>query len=445
MSRKRSFVIGALLLALPNILQNLVTNLAALVDNLMVGGLQEHAIAGVTITNQVVFIVTIVLFGIGGTAGIFIPQYKGIGNEEKMTEVFKVSLILSVAVGIFFFLVSFFFSDAVLSIFATETATLQEAQIYLRYVQFTFLILPITLAIGGAFRFSGFVKIPMYLAILTVIISTVLNFALINGNLGAPALGVAGAGIGTLIARMVELVVFLLLTVYIKSPVKIKLATFFKLEGTMFRRFIEKGYGLVLNEFFWAFGMQAVTIIYTMRISENIAAMSIASTFSKLVFVGIGGMSVVFSIYLGEYLGRNDFDKAKMDARRLKTISAFMGLTLGIIVLIVSVFLVDFFDVTPHVRNMGMTILVIQVSLSWLYYLNGSYYFILRSGGDTKGVLIIDSLFTWAIMIPAAFLVGFFGLPLPIHFFIIQLFELVKLTLAHGLYKKARWLNNLTV
>jgi len=442
--QKKSFVIGALLLALPNILQNLVTNLAALVDNLMVGGLQEHAIAGVTITNQVVFIVTIVMFGIGGTAGIFIPQYKGIGDEKKMTEFFKVSLILSVVVGVIFFFIAFFAPDFILGFFATDPETIYEARSYLKFIQYTFLILPISLAIGGAFRFSGYVKIPMYLAIVTVVISTFLNFGLIHGNLGMPALGVEGAAIGTLVARAVELIIFIILTIYVKSPVKIQLRTFLKLEAALFKIFLQKGYGLVLNEFFWAFGVQALAVIYTMRLSDNIAAMSISQTFGKLIWVGMGGMSVVFSIYLGEHLGRGDFDRAKHDAKRLQMMSGLMGFSIGIVVFISSFFLIDFFDVAPEILRTGQTLLLITVGVAGLNYLNAGYFFILRAGGDTKGVLIIDSLFTWAIMIPAAFVIGRFGFVLPLHFFLVQLFEIIKFLIARSLYNKGTWLNNLT-
>jgi len=443
--KKRSFIIGAFFLALPNILQNLVTNLAALVDNLMVGGLQEHAIAGVTITNQIVFIFIGILFGISGTAGIFITQYNGIGNEKKVTETFKISLIISIVISVIVFLTMQFAPELVLRFFATNPETKAEATAYLRFIQYTFLILPISLSIGNAFRFCGFVKIPMYIAIITVSLSTFLNFGLIHGNLGMPALGVTGAALGTLIARVVELVIFLVLTVYIKSPIKLQISTFFKLKSDMFKTFLQKGYGLVLNEFFWAFGFQTLTVIYTMRISENIAALSIATTFSSLIWVGMGGMNVVFSIYLGGHLGRNDFDKAKDDAKRLKTISSFMGLTLGTVVFIISLFLVDFFDVAPEVLRTGQIILLISVGFSWLHYLNASYFFILRAGGDTKGVLIIDSLFSWAVMIPAAFVIGRFGLPLPIHFFSVQLFEFAKFGVARRLYSKGTWLNNLTI
>jgi len=445
MDTKKSFVMGALFLALPNIVQNLITNLAALVDNLMVGGLQEHAIAGVTIVNQVVFIFTIVMFGIGGTAGIFIPQYKGIGDEKKMTEVFKISLILSMVFGVVFFFIMGVVPEIVLRFFATDGDTISEALSYLRFIQYTLLILPISFAIGSAFRFCGHVKIPMYLAMITVGISTFLNVGLIHGNFGMPALGVEGAALGTLIARIVELVILVVLTRYVKSPVKIHFRRFFKLEGVMFKSFLEKGYGLILNEFFWVFGMQVLTVIYTMRISENIAAMSIASTFAKLIWVGMGGMSVVFSIYLGEHLGRNDFEAARRDARRLKVFSAVLGLTLAGLVFMASFFLMGLYDVAPEVMRTGRLLLLINVGFSWLHYLNSSFYFILRSGGDTKGVLLIDSAFTWFIMIPAAFVIGQFGLFIPVHFLLVQLLEIVKYGVAYRLYKKGNWLNNLTI
>ena len=445
MSKKKSFMIGALLLALPNMLQNLVTNLAALVDNLMVGGLQEHAIAGVTITNQVIFIFTLVLFGIGGTAGIFIPQYNGIGNKKKVTEMFKISLLFSVLFGTIFFLIMQFIPELILGFFATNPATMSEAISYLRFIQYTLLILPISLAIGNAFRFCGYVKIPMYLAIITVILSTFLNFGLIHGNFGMPAMGVEGAALGTLIARVVELVIFIILTKYMKTPIKIQIRTFFNLKGAMLKSFIQKGYGLVLNEFFWAFGFQTLTVIYTMRLSEHIAAMSIASTFGKLIWVGMAGLSAVFSIYLGEHLARNNFDNAIRDAKKLKTMAAFLGIILGAFVFILSLFLIDFFDVSPQILRTGQILLLINIGFSPLTYLNVSYFFILRAGGDTKGVLIIDSLFSWVIVIPAAFMIGRFGLLLPIHFFLVQLFEFAKFGVAHRLYRKGEWLNNLTI
>ena len=443
--KKKSFLIGALFLDFPNILQNLVTNLAALVDNLMVGGLHEHAIAGVTITNQVVFIFIVLLFGVSGTAGIFITQYNGIGNDKKVTEIFKVSLIFSIIISVTFFFIMQFVPELILGFFAANPDTMAEAFSYLHFIQYTILILPISLSIANAFRFIGHVKIPMYISIITVALSTFLNFGLIHGNLGMPAMGVAGAGLGTLIARIVELVIFLVLTIYIKSPIKIQIRTFFELKGAMFKSFVQKGYGLVLNEFLWAFGFQTLTVIYTMRISENIAAMSIATTFSSLIWVGMGGISVVISIYLGGHLGRNDFDKAMHDSKRLKTISSFMGITLGSIVFILSLFLVNFFNVAPEIVRTGQIVLLISVGFSWLHYLNASYFFILRAGGDTKGVLIIDSLFTWIIMIPAAFIIGRFGLLLPVHFFLVQLFEFAKYGVANWLYKQGKWLNNLTV
>ena len=444
MKSKRTFIIGAFFLALPSVMQNIVTNLAGLVDNLMVGGLQEHAIAGVMITNQVVFICNLAIFGVIGTAGIFITQYNGIGDEKKVTEVFKISLLFSLAFGIIFFLIMSFVPEFILSFLAEDPDAITEARSYLRFIQYTLLILPVTLAIASAYRFYGFVKIPMYLAMMTVAISTFLNFGLIQGNFGMSALGVEGAALGTLIARGIELVISLGLIIWIKSPITIHFRSFFKLEASMLRVFILKGYGLVINDLIWGLGFQALTVIYTMQITENIAAMSIWSTFANLIWVGVGGLSVVFSIYLGENLGRGDFDKALSDAKILKKLSFFVGITLGVLVFILSIFLARFYEVTPEIMRTGQTLLLITVGVSWLIYLNTSYFAILRAGGDTKSVFILDSLFTWAVMIPVALITGRFGLPLPLRFFLVQLSEVIKLGVAHWLYRKGTWLKNLT-
>ena len=444
MSKKRSLFITALILAVPSILQNLVTNLSQMVDNLMVGPLQEHAIAGVTITNQIFFIFTIVLFGIGGTAGIFMPQFRSIGNEQKVAETFRVSLGFSIATGILFFSLLYFIPDVIFRLFANDPPTLENAHLYLRYILPTFLIFPISLAIGNAFRFTGYIRLPLYVSIITVTSNIFLNYSLIYGHFGFPAMGVQGAALGTMLARIIELAVFVSLTMLIKSPIKLNFAKLFDFEKTLLIHFVKKGYGLVLNELFWSMGMQTIVIIYTQRISSNIAALSIAQALGNMIFIGMGGMSVAFSIILGEHLGLERFKEAKHDAKKLLKMAAVMGLSLGISVFLLSLVLIQFYDVAPEITATAQRLILINASFSWLYYLNASFYFILRSGGDTRSVLFIDSGFTWVVVIPISFLLGSLGLALVFHFFLVQILEFLKLGVAVKMYNKGTWLNNLT-
>ncbi|MDL2211471.1 MATE family efflux transporter [Erysipelotrichaceae bacterium OttesenSCG-928-M19] len=445
MNLKKSFYYTAFFLALPNIIQQLVTNLSQMVDNLMVGRLQEIAIAGVTITNQIFFIFTVVMLGLTAAGGIFITQYKGARNDEKVTEVFRVVLLFSLGLGVLFFLAMHFTPETFLRIFAKDQVVIESALSYVQYIKYTFLIYPISLAIGASYRFCGLVKVPMYVAILSVIVNIIFNYCLIYGNFGFPALGVPGAAIATLIARVVELVILLYLTRRLETPIKVHLSKIFSFEKYVLTDFINKGYGLILNEFFWSFGMQVVVIVYTSKISENIAAMSIANVMTNLIFVGMSGMSVAISIIVGNSLGQGKFEQAKKDSRKLLKLSASVGLFLGITVIVVSYFITMLYDIAPETLQTARLVIVAAACFSWLYYLNVAYFYTLRVGGDTKSVLIMDSGFVWAVMIPVALLIGQLHLYLPLHYFLVQFFDLIKLAVARVRYRKGNWLINLTI
>ena len=445
MKVEKKFYLSALLLALPNIVQQLVTNFSQMVDNIMVGSLQEVAIAGVTISNQIFFVFLVVLLGFGATGGIFIAQYRGVNNDEKITEVFRITLLFSFGLGIIFFLALQFFPEVVFHIFAKDQETIASALSFMQYIKYTFLLFPISVAIASAYRFIGMVKIPMYVSIITVIITILLNYTLIYGNFGFPALGVPGAGIGTLIARIIELSIYLVLTKKLFTPVKVSITKAFCIELAVLKSFINKGYGLVTNEFMWALSIQLLTVVYTKRISDNIAAMSIANVLTNMIFIGMGGLSVAIAIIVGKSLGQGKFEKAKQDAHKLIKLGTILGIVLGIVVLIASFFVTMLYDVSPETLQAARIVILISTIFSGLYYLNSSYFFIIRAGGDTKSVLIMDSGFNWVIILPLALIIGQFISIMYLHFLIVQLLNFFKLAICHRMYKKDNWLINLTI
>ena len=445
MKSRKHFYITALMLALPNIIQQLVTNFSQMVDNIMVGRLQEIAIAGVTITNQIFFIFMIVLLGLGATGGIFISQYRGARNDEKITEVFRVVILFAVLVGIIFFLMLTFMPEVILGIFARDQATIDSALSYLQYIKYTFLIFPISMAIAASYRYISLVKIPMYVSMVTVVISMSLNYVLIYGHFGFPALGVPGAGIATLVARLVEVTIYIILTFKLVTPIRLSIKKAFTFESYVIKEYVKKGIGLVTNEFFWAFGLQMTIVIFTSRISDNIAAMSIAGVMTNLLFIGMGGMSVAVSIILGNSLGQGKFEQAKEDSKKLLKLCTLVGLTLGISVLIASYFITMLYDISPETLTTARLIILATTVFSWLYYLNAGLFFAIRTGGDTKSVLIMDSGFMWLVVIPGALIIGKFVPFMALHYFLVQLIDLLKLALARHMYKRDNWLNNLTI
>lgn len=445
MKEKKHYYLYVLSLALPNIIQQLITNISQLVDNLMVGRLNEIAIASVSITNQIFFIFTIVLLGLGATGGIFITQYKGARNEEKVSEVYRIILLFNIAVGLLFFILMSFFPVEIYSLFVKDMATINSALDYIAFIKYTFLIYPISIAIGTSFRYYGLVKISMYVVMLSAAVNVVFNYLLIYGNFGFPALGVYGAGMATFISRIVEVGVFIVLTYRLSTPIFTKVRQIFNFEKHIFKNFIDKATGLVTNEFLWALGIQVTSIIYTQRITENVAALSISSVLTNLIFIGMGGMSIAISIIVGNYLGQNKFKQAREDSKKLIKMSSLVGMFLGVVILGFSLIITQFYQVSDQTITTARTMILVSAAFSGLYYLNASIFFTLRAGGDTRSVLIMDSGFIWGIMVPVAFIIGQFSLYMPLHFFLVQLLDFIKLWIARKRYRKNTWLNNLTI
>ena len=212
-----------------------------------------------------------------------------------------------------------------------------------------------------------------------------------------------------------------------------------------FKNFIDKATGLVTNEFLWALGIQVTSIIYTQRITENVAALSISSVLTNLIFIGMGGMSIAISIIVGNYLGQNKFKQAKEDSKKLIKMSSLVGMFLGVVILGFSLIITQFYQVSDQTITTARTMILVSAAFSGLYYLNASIFFTLRAGGDTRSVLIMDSGFIWGIMVPVAFIIGQFSLYMPLHFFLVQLLDFIKLWIARKRYRKNTWLNNLTI
>lgn len=445
MIKDKKFYLSALALALPSILQQLVTNLSQMADNLMVGHLAETSIAGVAITNQIFFIFLIVTFGFGAVGGIFITQYKGANKLDKVTEVFRVEIIFAFCWGLLFFLILNFFPENVLGLLVKNDATVQEGLQYVSFIKYTFLLYPISLMIGSAYRFLGHVKLAMYVAFITVIIGIFLNWVFIYGNLGMPAMGVKGAALGTLIMRIIELSIFIVLTLKLATPIKLHILKVFSFGKEIVKNYIDKAVALIANEFFWALGFQINVIFYTKRISENIAAYSIANVMISLIFIGMGGLSIAISIKLGNSLGQNKFERAKRDSKKLLKLAAGIGLSLGVIVLIASFFITGLYNIDQETLNMTRGLVFVAVFYSWLYYLDSGYFFTIRMGGDTRSVLIMDSGFVWIVVLPLNFLASQFALYMPIHYLMIQSLDVFKMLVARHRYHKDNWMKNLTV
>lgn len=442
----RKFILLVLTIAIPIMLQNLITTSVNLVDSLMVGQLGDAAIGGVSAVNRFFMILNGGIFGLVNAVGIFIAQYFGARNEEKMKEAFRFSLISTYVVIIPFFLVAFFYPQSILSFFTKDAVLIETGVQYLRFSCFTFLPLGISLSISGAMRCIGEAKIPLIVSVISVLTNTFFNYCLIFGNFGFPQLGVAGAAMATLIARVLEMVILLVLLRYINFPFKTKLEDLFHISGSLVRQITLKAAPLCVNELLWAGGNAMMLKLYGTRGGLVLSGNAISQTTTDIFYTLFSGMSIATTVMVSHQLGANQLEKAKENGYRMVGVSAMLAAIFSTLMFTMS-FVVPllYSSASAEVLGIAQNMIRVQSVFFVVYTLNVQVFFILRSGGDAKSTLILDSGFMWLFTIPILGMISYFtNINIYLMYAIGQSSEFVKLVLSATLLRREKWVVNLT-
>ena len=444
----RKFYMTVLAVALPLMFQQLITSSVNLVDNLMIGQLGDEALSGVAAVNRYYMVS---LFGINGLMAattVFIAQFFGAKNTGKMKETFRIAIIGGYIVAIPFFLLGTFGAHHVLNFFISsgDALTISYGIQYLHVIAWTFIPLALSLAIGQSMRSIGDVKTPLYAAISAVLINVCFNYILIFGHFGFPRLGVVGAALATLLARVVEMLVLLLLLKIRSYEFKTKISEMFKFSKQMAFTIIKKGAPLVVNEIFWGTGMSLLFVFYGTRGVEVSSGYAIAGTTADLFFTLFAGMAVATTVLVSQPLGADQKEEAQKNGYQLILFSMMMALVFGILIFLSSFIVPQFYsEVSPQAKEISTTFLRIMGCLFFIYMANAECYFILRAGGDMKSTLFMDAGFMWCINLPLVALVTYFT-DWPIYYIYItgQVTDLLKLVVSLWMVKKEKWVKNLT-
>jgi putative MATE family efflux protein len=435
-----------LTLAVPLMVQQLVTSSLNLVDNLMIGQLGDAALGGVAASNRFFIIGLFSVMGVLSAAAVFIAQYYGAKDEDNMREAFRFSIVSALGISVLFFAIATFFPSVVIRFFTNDPSIIDAGIKYMTIVGIAVIPQALSGAMASAMRSVGETKIPLYIGIFAVLTNAILNYGLIFGHFGLPELGIQGAAIATVIARLVELS---LLLVVMKNRVfhfTTRFADLLIVSKRNMKKISLKALPLMTNELFWSFGMATLFKFYATRGKEVISGISIAGTTADLFFVLFGGMAVATTIVISQPLGANDLNTARKNGYYMLGFSTSLAVLFGIAMFATSYVVPQFYNVSVESQNIASTILRIQSVMFWIYMSTAQSYFILRAGGDMKSTLMMDAGFMWFINIPIVGLVTYLtGVNIFWLFIIGQSTDFIKLTLAYGLIKKERWLNNLTL
>lgn len=437
----------------PILIQNVITNFVSLLDNIMVGQVGTEPMSGVAIVNQLLFIFNLCIFGGLAGPGIFSAQFYGKGDLEGVRSSFRSKLYIGLGAVAVFAAVFLAAGDSLISLYLHEgsddldlRATLFYGRDYLHVMLIQMLPFAITQAYSSTLRETGETLLPMKAGIAAVAVNLCFNYILIFGKFGAPALGVVGAAIATVIARFVEcgIVVVWAHTHRTRCPFIDGIYRTLRVPASLIRQIAKMGAPLLANEVLWSAGMAMQNQCYSMRGLEIVSATNIASTVSNLFFCFFLAMGNTVSIMIGQLLGAGELERAVDEDRKLIVFTVLLNIVVGAIMALLAPVIPRIYNTTPTAKAIAVNMLYVSAFMMPFCSFTNDAYFTLRSGGKTIITFLFDSGFTWCVNVPLAFILSrFTDMPILGMYICIQSLEFIKCTVGYILLRSRRWVNNL--
>lgn len=436
-------------------LQNMIVLSVNLIDNIMIGSYSEEALSGVTAVNQLQFIFQQILMGAGDALIVMGSQYWGQQRTEPIKKLANGALLLGCGFGILLFVAASIFPETLVWLFTDNKAYISEGCAYLNIIRFTYLLFPISSILLSMLRSVETVKIAFYSSIVSLIVNGCVNYTLIYGHFGMPELGVAGAAIGTLLARIIELVIVVVYVLRSDKKLLIKLRDFFTLDKALIIDYLKTSRAFITVAALFGLSTALQTVILGhmdtgSAIGEAggsvIAANSISSTLYMMLKVAAVGASSAASIIIGKTIGQNNIGKVKEYAKTLQLIFIAIGLLTSIVLYTIKTPILGLYDISDATRAYAESFIhILCITCIGTSYQMPVLTGIVRGGGDSRFVLVNDLISIWGIVLPVSFLAAFvFNWPPVAVVFCLNADQLFKCGAAAVKVNKFNWIKKLT-
>lgn len=449
----KEFYKSALMIALPIMIQNGLTSCVNLLDNLMVGSLGTESMTAVSIANQLLFVYQLTVFGGVSGAGIFSAQFFGKGDNEGVRYTMRFKLLATAALAISAALLFVTNGDRLIELFlhadeVTDVALCrQESIAYLQIMLFTVFPFALTQVYGDTLRGCGHTVVPMTAGTAAILTNLVFNYILIFGKFGAPAMGVRGAALATLLSRIVECGILIVWSHgnTQKYPFIHNVWSSLYIPLQLVKRIAYKGLPLLFNEAFWSLGMSFMAQCYSTRGLSAVAAYQICQTVWQIFTIIAFALGNSVGIIVGQKLGAGELDNAKDTAAKLIAFAVGTGTVCGALLALCSPLFPHLYNTSPEVRSLASHMLVIMGACLPAVSMSNASYFTLRCGGKTMITVLFDSVFVWLVFIPLGWTLSrFTALPMLPLFGLCQIPELIKCILGFFMVKGGTWAQDLT-
>lgn len=445
-TRDRSFYRSLIALAIPVALQNLITFAVSFADNLMVGSLGDAAVSGVYMGSQIQTFLQMFSGGIEGAILILAAQYWGKRDVASIKRIIAIGLHFSIAFGLLLTAVCLAIPRPIISLFTDDAGVINDGAIYLRIVCLSYLFFCITQALIASMRSVEVARIGMGVSLISLLVNVSLNYLLIFGKLGFPALGIAGAAIATVISRIVETLVMWIYVTRIDRKLRLRLKELLVSDPILRRDFIRYGLPLIGGNIVWSVNMMANSAILGRFSASVITAASIANTMNSLAYVTMNGMSSAVGIITGKTVGAGKTERMKEYAYTVQLLFLALGLvTGGVITLLKAPFISLYTGITSEaITYSSQFITVLSITMIGTCYQAAGLFGLVKSGGDIGFVFKNDTIFVFLVVLPSAIIASMLGAPAWVVYACLKCDQILKCFVAVVKINRFDWMKNLT-
>ena len=443
MDRKQSFFKTVCSLAIPVTLQSLLQSSFGTVDQIMIGQLGSISVAGVGLAAKFASIYSVVIAAIGAVAGILIAQYLGQKNGQAVRRSFYTNLLLGTGIAGMFTVLCALFPEQIMACYTEDPATRQAAASYLAIVAGTFFPLAGATLLSTLLRCLERPRLPLYASLASALLNTGLNYLLMFGVWGIAPMGARGAAIATVVAQYANFGIMLLML-----PKEVSGLTKSRGSGEAsvnWKQYLSVLCPILVCEVVWSLGENVYAIIYGHMGTDASAAMTLTNPIQGLLIGALCGLSQAAGVLIGKRLGNGEYTEAYEASKKLLFYGAVGAVLLSAVVILIRPVYVEIYQVEETVKNLTMQILLAYGLVAPFKVLNmilgGG---IIRSGGKTKYVMMIDLIGTWCFGVPLGLLAAFvWKLPIPDVYFILSLEECIRFCISLVVFRRKRWMNTL--
>lgn len=453
----RDFYKMVLMIAVPIMIQNGITNFVSLLDNIMIGQVGTEQMSGVAIVNQLIFVYNLCIFGGVSGAGIFTAQYFGQGNHEGVRQTMRFKLWMVTVLTTLTVLLFLGCGTSLISAYLkgdgsanSIAATLFHGERYLRIMLMGLPAFAVVQIYSSTLRECGQTMLPMKAGLAAVVVNLLFNYILIYGKFGAPALGVSGAAAATVLSRYVEMLI-IVIGVHRKSrgehaPYSFVTGLYstLKVPKELTLKIVQKGSPLLFNETLWAAGMAMLTQCYSVRGLNVVAGLNVSNTINNvfnIVFIALGDS---VAIIVGQLLGAGKMKEARDTDNKLIAFSVMCCTCVALVMFVMAPLFPRLYKINDEARMLAKYFIMVTAFFMPQNAFLHATYFTLRSGGKTIITFLFDSVFIWCVSVVIAFTLSrYTGLPVIAVYAMVQLGDIIKCVIGFILVKKGVWLQNI--